>query len=233
MWGRGGPTGPGLPGHPARGWAHRPRGLPGHPAWVWARGWVTRPGVAGVPLRPPVPPQRHDCPQRGRRSGLPAAGAGTAAGSRVRRVWGGGVGRPVAAYGEEGSGRGVSARSGWRVRAGGVLWPTDSAPFRGRTPPGTAPTHPPNPRRYAHPHPTRTGAAGIPRHPPPEANAPQAPAPPPPEANAPQAPAPPPPEATAPQAPAPGTTNGRRRPRPDHGRAGSCPLMRDRFTRTD
>ncbi|WP_219819943.1 hypothetical protein, partial [Streptomyces sp. SM1] len=27
-------------------------------------GEVAQPGVSGVPLRPPVPPQRHDCPQR-------------------------------------------------------------------------------------------------------------------------------------------------------------------------
>ncbi|AWT41866.1 hypothetical protein DMT42_05795 [Streptomyces actuosus] len=42
------------------------------------RGWVARPGAGGVPLRPPVPPQRHDCPQLsrlGRRPGgaTPAA----------------------------------------------------------------------------------------------------------------------------------------------------------------
>ncbi|BDD72936.1 hypothetical protein JCM4020_35560 [Streptomyces coelicolor] len=39
---------------------------------------------------------------------------------------------------------------------------TDSAPFRGRTPPGATPTHPPDKRRYAHPHRTRTGRR---RHP--------------------------------------------------------------------
>ncbi|GGL72088.1 hypothetical protein GCM10010095_66000 [Streptomyces anthocyanicus] len=39
---------------------------------------------------------------------------------------------------------------------------TDSAPFRGRTPPGATPTHPPDKPRYAHPHRTRTGRR---RHP--------------------------------------------------------------------
>ncbi|OWA04567.1 hypothetical protein B9W62_28130 [Streptomyces sp. CS113] len=62
-------------------------------------GWVAWPGAAGVPPRPPVPPQRHDCPRlRGR---VPAA-AGR---------------RPAAAYGGKGTCRGVFARSGWRVNA--------------------------------------------------------------------------------------------------------------------
>ncbi|MFI2549325.1 hypothetical protein ACH5AJ_34420, partial [Streptomyces rochei] len=56
-----------------------------------------QPGADGVPLRPPVPPQRHDCPQLSVDSQL--------------RLYGG-----VAAYGGEGTCRGVSARSGWRVR---------------------------------------------------------------------------------------------------------------------
>ncbi|GAA4992304.1 hypothetical protein GCM10023257_36260 [Streptomyces hyderabadensis] len=49
----------------------------------------------GVPLRPPVPPQRHDCPQLRRRGGK-------------------------AAYGGKGTCRGVFARSGWRVNAGNL-----------------------------------------------------------------------------------------------------------------
>ncbi|AWT43180.1 hypothetical protein DMT42_13175 [Streptomyces actuosus] len=37
----------------------------------WCRpGWVARPGADGAPLRPPVPPQRHDCPQLRQRGGL-------------------------------------------------------------------------------------------------------------------------------------------------------------------
>ncbi|OWA02003.1 hypothetical protein B9W62_30725 [Streptomyces sp. CS113] len=53
-------------------------------------GWVAWPGACGVPPRPPVPPQRHDCPRRG---------------------------RAAAAYGGKGTCRGVFARSGWRVNA--------------------------------------------------------------------------------------------------------------------
>ncbi|AZP19348.1 hypothetical protein EJC51_26725 [Streptomyces aquilus] len=33
------------------------------------RGWVSLARACGVPLRPPVPPQRHDCPQLGRQTG--------------------------------------------------------------------------------------------------------------------------------------------------------------------
>ncbi|AWT47640.1 hypothetical protein DMT42_16940 [Streptomyces actuosus] len=64
----------------------------------------------GVPLRPPVPPQRHDCPQLGQRGAsgvrLPAAPNEAASLPRSRR--------PVDAYGGEGTCRGVSARSGRR-----------------------------------------------------------------------------------------------------------------------
>ena len=42
-----------------------------------------------------------------------------------------------------------------------LLWPTDSAPFRGRTPPGAPPTHPPDKPRYAHPHHPAQAAAGT------------------------------------------------------------------------
>ncbi|MZD55624.1 hypothetical protein GTX07_17570, partial [Streptomyces sp. SID5606] len=67
---------------------------------------MTQPGVTGCRPRPPSPtlgfaraggppsPQRHDCPQLGRRR---------------------------AAYGEKGVCRGVSARSGWRVNAPHIL----------------------------------------------------------------------------------------------------------------
>ncbi|AWT45384.1 hypothetical protein DMT42_25950 [Streptomyces actuosus] len=45
------------------------------PGVAVARGWVARSGACGVPLRPPVPPQRHDCPQLRQRGdvGRPAA----------------------------------------------------------------------------------------------------------------------------------------------------------------
>ncbi|MYU41809.1 hypothetical protein GTY87_11545 [Streptomyces sp. SID7813] len=104
------------------------------PAPPGPRGGCGREGDAarrcGVPLRPPVPPQRHDCPQR-RRGGGPQpgrgravsrvrreAGRGARAGrTRVRRGGGRGAGAGRAAYGEEGACRGVSARSGWRVNA--------------------------------------------------------------------------------------------------------------------
>ncbi|GAA4984204.1 hypothetical protein GCM10023257_23910 [Streptomyces hyderabadensis] len=66
-----------------------------------------------MPLRPPVPPQRHDCPQlRGMR--LPAAAA-AGDGPQRRRRGGGKV-----AYGGKGTCRGVFARSGWRVNAGNL-----------------------------------------------------------------------------------------------------------------
>ncbi|TDT20956.1 hypothetical protein EV562_1241, partial [Streptomyces sp. BK208] len=40
----------------------------------------------GVPLRPPVPPQRHDCPQlRGGGAATTRGDAATATGTRVRR----------------------------------------------------------------------------------------------------------------------------------------------------
>lgn len=42
---------------------------------------------------------------------------------------------------------------------------TDSAPFRGRTPPGATPTHPPDKQRNAHPHRTRTGRRRHPQAP--------------------------------------------------------------------
>ncbi|GHA30921.1 hypothetical protein GCM10010303_47350 [Streptomyces purpurascens] len=49
---------------------------------------------------------------------------------------------PAPAHGEKGTCRGVSARSGWRVNASqSVSHPI--APFRGRTPPDTSPTHHP------------------------------------------------------------------------------------------
>ncbi|GGS02856.1 hypothetical protein GCM10010220_64090 [Streptomyces parvulus] len=92
----------------------------------------------GVPLRPPVPPQRHDCPQLGGR----------------------------AADGEKGVCRGVSARSGWRVNAPGILRhrfravPKTDTPRRTPDPKRTAP-------RYTHPH--RTS------HRPPQASHPQPP----------------------------------------------------------
>jgi dihydropteroate synthase len=43
---------------------------------------------------------------------------------------------------------------------------TDSAPFRGRTPPGATPTHPPHTPRNAHPHRTPAGRRRHPAHPP-------------------------------------------------------------------
>ncbi|RSS29337.1 hypothetical protein EF916_13820 [Streptomyces sp. WAC08452] len=110
------------------------------------RGWVCAARRYGVPLRPPVPPQRHDCPQ-------------------LR--WHGGV----AAYGGEGACRGVSARSGWRVRA---VHPR-SRPIPRRSEDGHPPARPrpiTNRSRYAHPHRTRSGAAGTPTtnpHRPPQA----------------------------------------------------------------
>ncbi|WP_233535758.1 hypothetical protein, partial [Streptomyces sp. CRB46] len=63
------------------------------------RGVGAQPGATGVPLRPPVPPQRHDCPQLRllrllRRGG--AAGRRPPRAVRAPRV-------RVAAYGGEGA----------------------------------------------------------------------------------------------------------------------------------
>ncbi len=172
--------------HPARacrvtrrGRAHGP-GVDVAPGVGAGAGWVTRPGVAGCRCAHPCRP-----------SGTTARSYG---GMATARSWGGvatacsdggdGVANCPAARGGESRTAGTGRRrgaTGSRVRrggggAGGVrpqwlarprrgdLWPTDFAPFRGRTPPGATPTHPPDPRRYAHPHRTRTGAAGTPRH---------------------------------------------------------------------
>ncbi|GGV68406.1 hypothetical protein GCM10010294_24150 [Streptomyces griseoloalbus] len=125
-------------------------------------GEVAQPGAHGVPPRPPVPPQRHDCPQwaavaaRGGRLWLPAVGGD----GRVRR---------------EGDGAGVFARSGWRVRTPRFSSNRFRASPRTDTP-DPAPTHPPptgataTPTEAAHapqadnPHPHRTEprTAGIP-----------------------------------------------------------------------
>ncbi|EOY47227.1 hypothetical protein probable sodium/hydrogen exchanger [Streptomyces lividans 1326] len=136
------------------------------------RGGCGREGDAarrcGVPLRPPVPPQRHDCPQLRRRGGggpqpgrgravsrvRREAGRGARAGrSRVRREAGrgaragrsrarrgGGCGARAgrAAYGEEGACRGVSARSGWRVNAPSLF----KRPIPRRSEDGHPPTRP-------------------------------------------------------------------------------------------
>ncbi|QCB22246.1 hypothetical protein E5N77_10760 [Streptomyces sp. SS52] len=105
-----------------------------------------QPGATGVPLRPPVPPQRHDCPQ-------------------LR--WHGGT----AAYGGKGTCRGVSARSGWRVRAVQIC----GRPIPRRSEDGHPPARPrptTNRTRYAHPIEPARAAAGTPTpnpHRPPQA----------------------------------------------------------------
>ncbi|OWA08573.1 hypothetical protein B9W64_24590 [Streptomyces sp. CS159] len=48
---------------PATTAPHSPRDL-NHPIPSAPREAVAQPGADGVPPRPPVPPQRHDCPQR-------------------------------------------------------------------------------------------------------------------------------------------------------------------------
>ncbi|GHD09216.1 hypothetical protein GCM10010313_29790 [Streptomyces violarus] len=89
-------------------------------------GWVRSPAERGASptlgfarAGGPPPPTR-------------AAPSGTHA-----RGWGG----PAAGYGGKGTCRGVSARSGWRVNTSQLV-SHPIAPFRGRTPPDAAPTHP-------------------------------------------------------------------------------------------
>ncbi|QCB23009.1 hypothetical protein E5N77_15185 [Streptomyces sp. SS52] len=129
---------------------------------------MSQPGVAGClphsrlrssgrcPHRPPVPPQRHDCPQL---RGDGRSWVGNCPRLRQRRQLRWDV--RVAAYGGEGACRGVSARSGWRVRAVQIC----GRPIPRRSEDGHPPARPrptDNRTRYAHPHRTRTGAAGTP-----------------------------------------------------------------------
>ncbi len=170
--GGGGRRGPALPGGARR----RPEGWVG---WPGAGGVPPRlsaspprsaalargdPHERGDPHRPPVPPW-------GYLPGRSGTGGGTTARSYGRMGSGPRLRRRSAAARSSAEREVATAVS--RVRregdvSGGVrpqrlarqrralLWPTDSAPFRGRTPPGTAPTHrPPKALRAPPPHPHR------------------------------------------------------------------------------
>ncbi|AWT45501.1 hypothetical protein DMT42_26600 [Streptomyces actuosus] len=54
------------------------------PGAAAGRGWEAQPGACGVPLRPPVPPQRHDCPQLPERGGRATGGPQSPAAGRGR-----------------------------------------------------------------------------------------------------------------------------------------------------